>query len=269
VCNSGGFEYVHLSAAGAPVAPGTPGSICLTLNQPPDYTSGSIQWFDPATKESGTMFTSFVDASGASRPLKGPDDLVVDKTGGCWISDFGKARPRDRDITGVYYMSADGSSIKEVLFPLSSPNGIALSPGGSRLYVAETYNRRIIFWDLAAPGVLARPELAGVPNLLTNHIPGQGLLDSMKVDEQGNVYVATLLPKGNIVGQNGGITVISPGGQVLEFIELGVGGQFEPLPSNLCFGGPDRRTVFVTLGGSGRLVACDMKIPGLKLEWSA
>ena len=78
-----------------------------------------------------------------------------------------------------------------------------------------------------------------------------------------------MLPNGNIVAQNGGLTVISPGGEILEFIELAVGGRFEPLPSNLCFGGPDRRTAFITLGGSGRLVACEMSVPGLKLEWSA
>jgi gluconolactonase len=269
VCNSGGFQYVHLNMLGAPVAPGTPGAICVTLDQPADYTSGSIQWFDPATKQFGTLYDSFTDAAGASLPLKGPDDLVFDNAGGCWITDFGKSRPRERDITGVYYAKADGSSIKEVIFPLSGPNGIALSPDGSRLYVAETYSRRVCFWDLAGPGQLAHPQLARVPGLLTNSIPGQGLLDSMKVDEQGNLYVATMLPKGNIVAQNGGITVISPAGQILEFIELAVGGVFDPLPSNICFGGPDRRTAFITLGGSGRLVACEMQNPGLKLEWSA
>jgi gluconolactonase len=269
ICNSGGFEYVHLNMMGAPVAAGTPDAICLTLDQPADYQSGSIQWFDPATKQSGALFDAFVDASGASRPLRGPDDLVVDASGGCWITDFGKSRPRDRDITGVYYLSADGTSLKEVLFPLDSPNGIALSPDGSRLYVAETYRRRIIYWELDGPGVLKQPQLAGVPNLLTNRIPGQALLDSMKVDEQGNVYVASMLPKGNIVAQNGGITVIAPDGTILEFIELAVGGRCDPLPSNLCFGGADRRTAFITLGGSGRLVACDMQIPGLELQWSA
>ena len=269
ICNSGGFQYVHLNVQGAPVAPGTPDAICLTLDQPADYTSGSIQWFDPATKAFGTVYDKFPSAGGTSLPLKGPDDLVFDAAGGFWFTDFGKSRPRDRDITGVYYAKADGSSIKEMLFPRTAPNGIALSPGGTRLYVAETYARRILYWDLAGPGVLAHPELAGVPQLLTASIPGQGLLDSMKVDVEGNVYVATMLPNGNIVAQNGGLTVVSPGGEILEFIELAVGGRFEPLPSNLCFGAADRRTAFITLGGSGRLVACEMSVPGLKLEWSA
>jgi gluconolactonase len=269
ICNSGGFEFVHLDMQGAPVAPGTPDSICLTLDQPAAYVSGSIQWFDPATKQFGTLYDTFTNAAGASLPLKGPDDLVFDTSGGFWFTDFGKSRPRERDITGVYYAKADGSSIREVLFPLNAPNGIALSPGGGRLYVAETYTRRGLSWDLAGPGVLAHPALAGVPQLLTAAIPGQGILDSMKVDEQGNVYVATMLPQGNRPAQNGGLTVISPAGEILEFIELAVGGRFEPLPSNLCFGGPDRRTAFITLGGSCRLVACEMRVPGLPLEWSA
>jgi gluconolactonase len=268
ICNSGGFVFVHLDMQGRPVPPGTPNSICLTLDQPEGYISGSIQWFDPSTKQFGTLYSGFVK-DGVMLPLKGPDDLVFDEAGGFWFTDFGKSRPRERDITGVYYAKADGSSIAEVLFPLNAPNGIALAPGGRRLYVAETYARRIHYWDLAAPGVLANPALAGVPQLLTASLPGQGILDSMKVDEQGNVYVATMLVKGNFPAQNGGVTVIAPSGEILDFIELAVGNRFEPLPSNLCFGGANRRTAFITLGGSGRLVACEMRVPGLALEWSA
>jgi gluconolactonase len=48
-----------------------------------------------------------------------------------------------------------------------------------------------------------------------------------------------------------------------------VEGKPEPLPSNLCFGGPDRRTAFITLAGTGRLVACEMKIPGKPLHFAS
>jgi gluconolactonase len=103
---------------------------------------------------------------------------------------------------------------------------------------------------------------------LTAKIPRQGTLDSMAVDEAGNVYVATMLPDGQNPGVAGGITVVSPAGEILEFIELTVEGKPEPLPSNLCFGGPDRRTAFVTLAGTGRLAACEMKIPGKPLHFN-
>ena len=81
--------------------------------------------------------------------------------------------------------------------------------------------------------------------------------DSMAVDALGNLCVATLI--------HGGISVISPDGRSNSHV---------PLPdrytTNLCFGGPDRRTAFVTLSGSGRLVAIDdWPVPGLALNGQA
>ncbi len=146
---------------------------------------------------------------------------------------------------------------------MNAPNGIALSPDGSRLYVAETYTRRVLSWKLSAPGTLAEPWMAPVPDLLTAHPRGQGLLDSMKVDVEGNVYVATLLPDGNKPASNGGISVFSSAGEEIDFIET----PGEPLPSNLCFGGPDGKTAFITCAGSGRLVSCRMKVAGLPPAW--
>lgn len=273
VCNSGGFDFVYFSPQGVPVPKGTAESICVATDQPRGYKGGSIQWVDGKTGQFGTLYSDFKysppKGPEETLPLKGPDDLVFDSTGGFWFTDWGKSRPRERDITGVFYANADGSAIKQVIFPLNAPNGIALSPDGTRLYVAETYTRRVLYWTLSAPGTLADPRRAGLPGLLTAHPPEQGILDSMKVDVEGNVYVATLLPKGNIPGSNGYITVISPAGEVLEFIEIALGSTFEPLPSNLCFGGPDRKTAFITCGGSGRLVSCRTQVAGLPPAWSA
>jgi len=78
--------------------------------------------------------------------------------------------------------------------------------------------------------------------------------DSMAVDSAGNICVATLI--------NGGITVFSPDGRNVHHI---------PMPdlyaTNICFGGPDLRTAYVTLSGSGRLVAFEWERPGLRLNW--
>jgi len=261
VCNSGGFTFLYVGDKGIALAP-YEGAVCLAGNQPPAYTGGSIQRVDVHTGQFETVYTQFPSGTG-QLPLKGPDDLVFDADGGFWFTDWGKARDRDRDATGIYYASPDGSSIREMLFPLDAPNGIALSPDGKRLYVAETYTRRVLFWELAAPGQIAPAgKSIDYSHLLTARIPGQGLLDSMAVDAEGNVYVATLLPNGNVFTAAGGITVISPDGDVLDFIELAIDGIAEPLPSNICFGGPDRRTAFITLGGTGRVVACEMRIPG-------
>ena len=270
VCNSGGFNFLYFDTQGRPSGTRTPGSICVTTDQPESYTGGSIQWVDGKTGQFGTLYDKFAAGDQdhpQNLPLKGPDDLVFDSAGGFWFTDWGKSRPRERDITGVFYARADGSQITEVIFPLQAPNGIALSPDGSRLYVAETYTRRVLRWTLSAPGTLATP--AAVPELLTAHPPGQGLLDSMKVDVDGNVYVATLLPDGNNPFSNGCITVISPAGDVIDVITTAIDNTFEPLPSNLCFGGPDRKTAFMTWSGSGRLVSCRMQVAGLAPAWSA
>lgn len=270
ICNSGGFSFIYFSHAGVSLTP-TPGAIAVTTDAAPGYTGGSIQRVDLASGQVDTLYTEFPGLmSDGMHPLRAPDDLVFDAHGGFWFTDWGHTRGRSRDVTGVCYARADGSLIREVLYPVNAPNGIALSPDGARLYVAETYTRRVLAWDLAGPGEIARTgPAADYSRLLTAAIPGQGILDSMKVDEEGNVYVMTMLPQGQIFESNGGITVVSPAGKILDFIDLAAGGVFDPLPSNLCFGGADRRTAFVTCGGSGRLLACGMRVPGLAPAFAA
>lgn len=255
VCNSGGFLWQEIVG------------VWVGSGQPPDYKGGSIQRVAPdgSVKTLYTEFTAKDPLSGAlaTYPLRGPDDLVFDTTGSFWFTDWGKERARERDVTGVYYARPDGSSIREAIHPLHAPNGIALSPDGKRLYVAETYTRRVLYWVLSAPGVIApNPETLDGSYLLTAAIPHQGTLDSMAVDDDGNVYVATMLPQGLSPLYAGGITIISPEGEILQFLKIDVGVP-EPLPSNICFGGEDRRTAYITLGGTGRLVSIRMRVPGL------
>jgi gluconolactonase len=80
------------------------------------------------------------------------------------------------------------------------------------------------------------------------------LLDSMAIDAEGNVCVATLV--------NGGITIIPPDGSGSEHVPLP-----DPLTTNLAFGGPDLSTAFITLSGTGRLVAMPWKTRGLRLAF--
>ena len=84
----------------------------------------------------------------------------------------------------------------------------------------------------------------------------------MKVDAEGNVWVATMLPSGADPRTNGGLTILSPTGEVLQFLEIDVGSP-TPLPSNLCFAGEDRRTAYVTCGASGLLVTVRSTVAGL------
>lgn len=260
LCNSGGFESIEPKGLG----------VCFTGDQPADYKGGSIQRVDKG--EVTTLYTAFeatdpLTGVTQTHSLRGPDDLVFDSGGGFWFSDWGKTRGRDRDITGVYYAKPDGSSIEEKIYPVAGrPNGIALSPDEKRLYIAETYSRRVTYFELEGPGkIRLNPYTTDGEYLLTADIGG--ILDSMAVDEQGNLYVATMLPQGFRPKEtglvSGRITVVSPDGKILDYLEIDVG-RFAPLPSNVCFGGPDRCTCYVTLGGIGLLVAAKVKIPGLK-----
>jgi gluconolactonase len=238
VCNNGGFTWHEVAGL---TAPG---------EQPGDYTGGSIQRVDLDTGRVETLYTAC-----DGRALRGPNDLVFDTTGGFWFTDHGKLRARERDRGGVYYARADGTAIREVIFPLDAPNGIGLSPDGRRLYVAETYTGRLWAWDVTSPGVLVSAAgLSENGGTLVAGLPGYQLFDSLAVDGAGHVCVATLA--------NGGITVVAPDGTSLEHVPMP-----DPITTNLCFGGPALRTAYVTLSGTGRLVAMEWPRPGLRLAY--
>jgi gluconolactonase len=185
--------------------------------------------------------------------LLGPNDLVFDGLGGFYFTDLGNSRARDRDWGGVYFALADGSRITEVVHPILTPNGIGLSPDGQTLYVAETETARLWAFGVKAPGVLDKaPFPSPHGGRLVTGLGGFQRFDSLAVDEAGNICVATLV--------NGSVSVIAPSGELLRQV---------PMPdlfcTNICFGGPGRRTAYITLSGTGQLVCMPWDIPGLKL----
>ena len=238
ICNNGGFDW-HRDASG--IRP---------THQPKDYKGGSIQRVDLKTGKVETLYTK-----GPNHKLNGPNDLVFDAHGGFYFTDLGKRREREMDTGCLYYARADGSRIEEIAFPLMTPNGCALSPDGRVLYVAETQPGRVWAFDITAPGKLQKqpwPSPAG--GRLLAGVGGFNLFDSMAVDGAGNVCVATLF--------NPGITVIAPGGT---WRHIAIPG--DPYVTNICFGGADLRTAFVTLSMTGRLVSFPWEGPGAKLNY--
>lgn len=242
ICNNGGFRWTR-EADG-----------CLRpIGQSAGYDGGRIERVDLATGRAERLY----DAVEGHR-LSGPNDLVFDAYGAFYFTDQGKVRDHDMDRGGVFYARADGRSIVPVAYPATTPNGVGLSPDGKTLYYAETEGARLWSFDILSPGVVARnpwPSPHGGRMLVASPGGTHQRFDSLAVDASGNVNIATLI--------DGGITVVTPDGSFSHRISLP-----DRFTTNLCFAGPDLRTVYVTLSGSGRLVALDdWPCPGLRLNY--
>ena len=213
------------------------------------YIGGRIQRVDLETGEVTDLYT---ECDGW--PLRAPNDLVFDQHGGLYFTDHGYADLESRTAhqTGIHYAAADGSAIREVVFPAASPNGIGLSPDGATLYWAETMNGRLMQREVTAPGEVA-PAAFDASNCLYG-FSGLQLLDSLAVDSAGNVCVGTLV--------NGGVSVVSPEGELVEFVPVD-----DMLCTNICFGGDDLSTAYITASSTGRLLQADWPRPGAPLSY--
>ena len=239
LCNNGGFRWHH--EAGGYLRPS---------GRADDYSGGRIERVDLST---GRIEVLYRECDGV--PLKGPNDIVFDGKRGFWFTDLGKVYGRQMDRGAVYYARTDGSLIKEAVFPIITPNGVGLSPDGNTLYVAETETSRLWSFRITDEGELEKqPWPSPHGGKLVAGLPGYQRFDSMAVEENGNVCVATLI--------RGGISVISPAGEWLEFHEAP-----EHYCTNLAFGGAGMRKAYVTLSNYGTLLEADWPRPGLRLHY--
>ncbi|MEC8138306.1 MAG: SMP-30/gluconolactonase/LRE family protein [Pseudomonadota bacterium] len=241
VCNNGGFNWAYDEE---------PGSI-RPVGQADDYVTGRIERIDIETGKIETLY----DNCNGNR-LSGPNDIVFDRKGNMWFTDLGKARARDLDRGAIYWAKPDGSEIREVIQPFTTPNGIGLSPDEKTLYVAETEGGRLFAYDIVSNGeveLLPYPKSLNGGRYITSDT-GMRRFDSLAVEDCGNVCVATLF--------TGGITVASPDGGTAEFVETGDG-----YTTNICFGGENLQKAYITLSWQGLLVECDWPRPGLALNF--
>jgi gluconolactonase len=239
VCNNGGFNWI------------THDDGYLRPHGRADrYHNAGIQRVDLAT---GKVEMLYSECDGA--PITGPNDIVFDGKGGFYFTDHGKSYDRLMDRGAVFYAAEDGSHIHEVVFPMITPNGVGLSPDGKTLYATETETGRLWAWPIVSPGqVHKEPWPSPSGGRFVGGPQGYQRFDSLAVEENGNICVASLV--------RGGISVFSPEGGLVEFHEAP-----EPYSTNIAFGGPDRKTAYITLSGYGRLVAVDWPRPGLKLAY--
>jgi gluconolactonase len=239
VTNNGGFGWIE-----------RPGKLFPSVAGP-EYTGGRIQIVDPETGKFETLY----DACDG-RKLRGPNDLVFDRAGGFWFTDLGKTRERDTDRGAVYYARADGSMIKEAIFPLERPNGIGLSPDERTLYVVETPTARCWSFTLSAPGEIesANGPYRGEKGTVVMGLGGYQMFDSLAVDREGHICVATLI--------TGAVSDIWPDGSRVDQYMLP-----DMMVTNVCFGGRELRTAFATLSMGGTLVSFEWPRPVLPLNY--
>ena len=195
-----------------------------------DYVEHNVLRIDPKTREISVF---------AHEPkMNQPNDLAIAPDGTLYASD-----PSWKNGTGQLWRIGTDGKTTLLAGEMGTTNGIEVSPDGKLLYVNESVQRKIWAFAIVPEGVKEKRLLV--------EFPDHGF-DGMRCDVDGNLYVARY--------GKGTVAVVSPAGKVLrEFDVLG------KQPSNLCFGGPDGRTVYVTEVEKRRLVQFRAERPGL--EW--
>ena len=197
-----------------------------------DYTGHNVLKVDPKTKAVSVL----VHEDGMNQP----NDLALAVDGTLYASD-----PNWKNNTGkLWRITKDGKAHCESA-DMGTSNGIDLSPDGRTLYVNESVQRNLWAFDVAKDGSLSRKRLV-------LSFPDFGF-DGMRIDVDGNLYI-TRHGKGTVVK-------VSPKGEVLREIDV-LGSK----PSNICFGGKDGCTAYVTEVDHKRLVQFRVDRPGL--EWT-
>jgi sugar lactone lactonase YvrE len=197
------------------------------------------------TCESRTRRVTRVDKKGKmevlaerweGKRLNAPNDIVVRKDGNVYFTDpaFGEqADTRELDFYGVYHIAPKGQ-LSLVAKPKGRPNGIALSPNGRILYVANSDDRTVLAYDVDRNGETAneRAVISGV----------EGVPDGIRVDEKGNIYVTAK-----------GVAVYSAEGKLVATLPM------PETPANCAFGDADFQTLYITARTSVYRVRLDVK----------
>jgi sugar lactone lactonase YvrE len=194
-----------------------------------DYVGHNVLKVDPKTRK--------ISVFAHNPKMNQPNDLAIAPDGTLYASDpnWGKG-------TGQLWRIDKEGKIHLAAGDMGTTNGIEVSPDAKTLYVNESVQRNIWAFDITADGSLAGKRLL-------KKFEDHGF-DGMRCDVDGNLYV-TRYGKGTVA-------VVSPKGELVREIDV-----LGKAPSNICFGGPDGRTVYVTEVTQRRLVQFRVDRPGL------
>lgn len=196
-----------------------------------DYVGHNVLRIDPRTRQI-TVFAHSMD-------MNQPNDLAIAEDGTLYASD-----PNWKESTGQLWRIGTDGKAERIQEKMGTANGIDLSPDGRTLYVNESVQRNVWAFSVQRDGTLKEKRLL-------KKFEDHGF-DGMRCDVDGNLYI-TRYGKGTVVK-------LSPKGEVLREIDV-----LGASPSNICFGGPDGRTAYVTEVKHRRLVQFRVDRPGL--EW--
>jgi gluconolactonase len=172
--------------------------------------------------------------------LNGPNDVWLRPDGGVYFTDpyykraYWKRGPKEQDVEGVYYLTPDHKTLTRVAADLRQPNGIIGTPDGKTLYVADIKAGKTYAYAVQEDGTLKDKRLLCELGS-----------DGMTIDADGNVY---------LTGK--GVTVFDKTGKKVEQIDVP-----EPWTANVCFGGKDKKTLFITASKS--LYAIRTRVAGV------
>ncbi|KYH42158.1 MAG: gluconolactonase [Candidatus Bathyarchaeota archaeon B26-2] len=178
--------------------------------------------------------------------LNSPNDVVVKSDGTIYFTDppYG-IRPEEQELPfqGVFHLDPDSGELNLVVADFDRPNGLAFSPDEETLYIADSSSRRHVrAFDVRPDGALSGGRVFAE---IRSELPGNP--DGMKVDVEGNLYVAAA----------GGVWIFSEDGDHLGVIRT------PETPANCAWGGEDWRTLFITARAS--LYRIRLGIPGVKV----
>jgi len=170
------------------------------------------------------------------KPFNSLNDLWIDPEGGIYFTDprYGDRDNMDQDGEHVYYLTPCRCKIRRVIDDMVRPNGVIGTPNGKRLYVTDNGGGKTFVYTIEKDGTLSGKKLFC-----------QAGADGMTIDVKGNVYLTTDV-----------VAIYNRKGEKIEAIQV------PERPANVTFGGPDRKTLFITARTS--LYSIEMNVKGAR-----